>query len=276
MVASAAVERALGYPYPRPSSSFLFRPGRGARPFPCREWPGIEGLPDFLAHLRADGSPTNCAAWTPVLAIGSNASPQQLERKFPAAFFPNAIIPAIKGRLRDFDVAYAPLLSSYGSVTATLAHSPACTVEVFVTYLEASLLERMHATEGGYDLVMLDDVELELGNGEVLTRVAQYNHQRGTLCVPVGEGTPWPVALAEIPATGRAFPARTQREMQEVVHGFVGAEGEFGDPYVLENLEDDAVRKARVEALLEAARPFQYEKAVVQKTLGSMFDKQVK
>jgi len=274
MVASA-VERALGYPYPRPASSFLFRPGRGARPFPCKEWPGLGGLPDFLQHLGEEGSPSGCAAWTPVLAIGSNASPQQLERKFPVELFPDAIIPAIKGQLRDFDVAYAPLLSSYGSVTATLEHSPACTVEVFVTYLEASLLERMHATEGGYDLVTLDDVRLELGNGEVLTQVAQYNHQRGTLHVPVGD-EPGPVALAEIPAVGREFPARTQREMQEFVHGFLGAEGEFGDKYVLENLEDDDTRKARVETLLQAAKPFRYEKAVVQKTLGSMFDKQVK
>ena len=53
---------------------------------------------------------------TPVLAIGSNAAPQQLARKFPAERFPGGVlIPVVRAVLQGFDVVYAPLLASYGS-----------------------------------------------------------------------------------------------------------------------------------------------------------------
>lgn len=54
---------------------------------------------------------------TPVLAVGSNAAPAQLARKFPAKLFPNVVIPVLRCVLPDFDVVYAPLISSYGSCT---------------------------------------------------------------------------------------------------------------------------------------------------------------
>ena len=55
---------------------------------------------------------------TPVLAVGSNAAPTQLARKFPAELFPDGVvIPVLRCVLPDFDVVYAPLISSYGSCT---------------------------------------------------------------------------------------------------------------------------------------------------------------
>ena len=55
---------------------------------------------------------------TPVLAVGSNAAPAQLERKFPLEMFPDGVvIPVLRCVLPDFDVVYAPLISSYGSCT---------------------------------------------------------------------------------------------------------------------------------------------------------------
>lgn len=61
--------------------------------------------------------------WTPVLAIGSNAGPSQLARKFPADLFPHGVlIPALRAVLPDFDVVYAPLVSSYGSATGAELH----------------------------------------------------------------------------------------------------------------------------------------------------------
>ena len=55
---------------------------------------------------------------TPVLAVGSNAAPAQLERKFPLQMFPDGVvIPVLRCVLPDFDVVYAPLISSYGSCT---------------------------------------------------------------------------------------------------------------------------------------------------------------
>ena len=59
---------------------------------------------------------------TPVLAVGSNAAPAQLARKFPAEQFPDGVvIPVLRCVLPDFDVVYAPLISSYGSCTGALA-----------------------------------------------------------------------------------------------------------------------------------------------------------
>ena len=79
--------------------------------------------------------------------------------------------------LRGHDVCYAPLISSYGSVTATLheveeedetsssssSSSPPSSsaesetfVEVWVTFLSPDLLQRMHETEACYDLQRLD------------------------------------------------------------------------------------------------------------------------
>ena len=55
------------------------------------------------------------AGFTPVLALGSNAGPAQLARKF--ADLPHAAVPTLKAALTGFDVVYAPLVSSYGSVT---------------------------------------------------------------------------------------------------------------------------------------------------------------
>ena len=55
---------------------------------------------------------------TPVLAIGSNAGPEQLLRKYPPDMFPGGVlIPCMRCMLADFDVAFAPLISSYGSCT---------------------------------------------------------------------------------------------------------------------------------------------------------------
>lgn len=55
---------------------------------------------------------------TPVLAVGSNAAPAQLARKFPSKRFPDGVvIPILRCVLPDFDVVYAPLISSYGSCT---------------------------------------------------------------------------------------------------------------------------------------------------------------
>ena len=73
---------------------------------------------DLIERL---GIPWNAAdVRTPVLAIGSNAGPEQLLRKYPPDLFPRGVaIPCVRCMLLGFDVAFAPLLSSYGSCTGT-------------------------------------------------------------------------------------------------------------------------------------------------------------
>ena len=63
-----------------------------------------------------------------MLAIGSNAAPSQLERKFGGAVsgWPRlpAVVPCARLALAHHDVVYCPLISSYGSVPATLEVCP--------------------------------------------------------------------------------------------------------------------------------------------------------
>ena len=86
----------------------------------------------------------------PVLAIGSNASIEQLQRKYAPDVFPcgvtsGVVIPVIQSLLYDFDVCYAPLLTSYGSCAATLHHSGGTCSQIYITYLDKEQLIRMHA-----------------------------------------------------------------------------------------------------------------------------------
>ena len=226
-VSAEALDRALGYPYARPPSSFVWSwhrsdenddesdesPHGSVHCFDDRGWafekeeegggggrggrpPSAERLAEELrlplSSARALAAALECVFFeggeedgednamtmTPVLAIGSNAGPSQLARKFPRESFPAAAVPVLRAMLRGHDVCYAPLISSYGSVTATLheveeevepsssssssssskskSTTNTTSVEVWVTFLTPDLLRRMHETEACYDLQRLD------------------------------------------------------------------------------------------------------------------------
>ena len=109
------VEHAKAYPFYIPDHCYLYEEG------------GWRRLDDRL--FNADGR-------VPVLAAGSNQSPDQLARKY--GHMPGiGPIPAQRGRLHDFDVVYAAHLARYGSVPATFQHSPGTIVIVFVLWLTA-------------------------------------------------------------------------------------------------------------------------------------------
>ncbi|KAG2482859.1 hypothetical protein HYH03_018249 [Edaphochlamys debaryana] len=145
-------------------------------------------------------------------------------------------------------------MASYGSCTATLEPSPGTTVSIFVTYLTAELMERMHATEGGYNLVQLGGLAMHVaprgpasagaakdaGSGahagagrhmgagepcfELRSWAYQYNHKLGCIELPLAGGGGSPIAIAEIPATGRRFPAATQTQMLAALRVALGDE----------------------------------------------------
>ncbi|GMH41490.1 hypothetical protein BSKO_09400 [Bryopsis sp. KO-2023] len=306
---SERLERAKGYPYVRPSSSFVFVNGIAVT-FDDSAWRGVEHMREIAIKEEnkkpsckklgdlfdsmgvSEVVPTNESEYVKVLAIGSNAGPEQLHRKFPADVFPDGVvIPTVQGVLHDFDVVYAPLLSSYGSCTATLEYSPGASVGIFVTYLTDPLMERMNTTEGAYDLCELSDLDLDLGisleswrNGgkgtEKLNRIYQYNHQNGTLHMP---STGSPVALKAIAAHHRAFPELDQVEMLSLVKTTLSKEASNGraspvdlDDWMLEYLENEPIRIELVKKLSNLAQPFKYEKSEVLATLGDEFSKNTK
>jgi len=213
--------RALGYPYPRESGSFCWCDGR---------------VEPYLASRPAHT--------VPIVAYGSNASPQQLTRKFLDL---NGIeIPTARAKLLDQDVVYAAVFSHYGSVPATLAPSPGTAVEVWVQELCPRALARMDETEGvpefyvrspGFELVLED------GTRPDPSGIFSYLAVAGVLRL-TGE----PVALAEVPSSGRRFKALSQREIQGAIQARLGIDGSVGD-FVRENVADAALRRKRGKAL---------------------------
>lgn len=213
---------------------------------------------------------------TPVLAIGSNAGPEQLSRKFPNERFPEGVfIPVIQSVLEDFDVVYGPSIAGYGSLTATLEHSPGTAVGLFVTYLTTPLVNHMHDTERtNYHYCCLKNIKLHTGTNletrklqpcvNLVSCVNQYNHNAGTLYLETmladGKKVSSPVALAAIPSLNRTFPELTQTTMLAKLKGILGeTEPQDLDAWILSNIHDHSLRYSRVVKLKAKAKPFLYE-----------------
>jgi hypothetical protein len=273
---TSVVSRALGYPYKRPSSSFLYgSTGPGSwedisatisRAGSCRALlneSSEENLHPVLAGREAPLTSTRTA----ILAIGSNAAPGQLARKYQS---PGTLIPVLKAKLVGCDVVYTPLITSYGSIAATLissADTADTVVDVFVTMLDDAQRRRMHETEGGYHIACLLDVSSRLsiavdGTAEACSRwnwpscvpVYAYVSRRGVLNVDRS-----PIALAEISARHRRLPESNQRNVQGQVMRLLSVKRNSNTStssqeltgFTLENVKDDGLRQRRNDELIQ-------------------------
>ena len=186
---------AKSYPFAAPTQSYLFRGGAAAPSDPALS------APDCY-----DGR-------TAVIAHGSNRSPDQLLRKFGAS----AEIPVTRAWLADYDVVFSAHVTGYGSIAANLQYAPGVRACVFVTWLTAGQLTRMHETELGgenyfYGCLEGIDLALELGPLGGLREARVYLSTRG--CVAV-RGRP--LGLAAVEARGRTHAAYAQDGVQEEV-----------------------------------------------------------
>ena len=209
------VAHAKSYPFPIPSHGYLFDSG--------------------TYRALTDG-PVDVAGRTPVLAAGSNQSPEQLARKYKD-FAGDTVIPAERGQLVGFDVVYAAHFAGYGSVPATFQQAPGVSVTVFVLWLTDGQLDHMHKTEGNYSFDRIDatPLHLERPGGMVpggLDAAYVYSSRAG--CIG-REGVC--VALAEIPADGRQFDALTQSEIQAHVRDVLDP-GAGMDDFINRNIGD--------------------------------------
>jgi hypothetical protein len=187
----ALVRHAISYPFEIPGSSFVFNP--------------VTGGTTEMAH--ADMPETS--GRIPVLAIGSNAAPEQLKRKFSAGACGGKEIPAVRVTASGLDVAFAARVSGYGSVPATPVSIQGVSVQVHVTLLTEDQLEHMNATEGvghAYELREIPEVEvsMELDGRPLLT----YCALAGPLLV---EGEP--VAMEAVESSGRVLDAWSEVRM---------------------------------------------------------------
>lgn len=226
--------RAKSYPYAIPLRSYIVAGGSH------RELAADEPLPD-VSGRRA------------VLAVGSNQSPEQLLRKFND---PDCgPIPVIRARLAGFDVVYSAHVASYGSIPAMLVPSPGTVVTLFVNWLTRQEETRMHETElpsGNYNFGRLDGIDLRLDRGRTLTSAFVYSSRRGAL---VRDGHP--IALGEIMAEGRRWPALSQEEVQGHVRDRTDPDRNIDD-FIGDAIADKDVRRARIEAMMTDSLPFDY------------------
>ncbi|MGB0670829.1 MAG: hypothetical protein ACPGNT_04985 [Rhodospirillales bacterium] len=225
MTDDAAIARALGYPYNPPTDAFCLTDGT------LTPLPYLESVQD---------------RW-PVIAAGSNQSPEQLTRKFDGQGL--GPVYAVPAWLSHYDCVYSAHITAYGSIPATLWLSPGTRVRIFLLWLDEAQLTRLHATEAlghNYDYGDLSGLTLEPAIGPAPTWAGAYLSLAGALA-PDGE----PFALAEIPAEGRRFPALGQRDIQAKVRALL-REGEE-EPFIRENIASSEKRAKRRAALADHA-----------------------
>ncbi|MCR9214826.1 MAG: hypothetical protein NXI13_14005 [Proteobacteria bacterium] len=229
MLEDDRIARALGYPYARPEDSYLFTEGKDL-PLP-QDY-------DFEDRL-------------PVLACGSNGSPEQLCRKYGAS--DKVKIPVTAARLTDIACTYSAHFSSYGSMAATLNSFPGSVSSVHIIWLTEAELTRMHETEAlgmNYCFAELQEVSLECERSGPIDRIHAYVSLRGGYLL---EGEPVP--LAGIPCEGLSQKALDQKEIQSIVNSRI-AQHMTLDDFILQNIEDAGIRRARTKILAKTARKF--------------------
>lgn len=208
----AIVQFALSYPFARPTTSFIFHNGE-VSPLPA-------GFKPPQGH-RA------------VLAIGSNAAPEQLRRKYTKP----VTIPVLAIETHGLDVVYTAHISRYGSVPATVVASPDTVTQMFATFLDADALRRMHETEGGYLLCRLRQTQFQRivwkDDIPIPDQVYVYVCANGALVAPNS-----PVALSEIVATQRRFRSLTQPEIMRVMADVTGFAEESVEQFIIRNTRD--------------------------------------
>jgi hypothetical protein len=237
---SPTVVHAKAYPFPIPENSYVIEK-KG-----YREIAEGEALPDL-------------SGLTPVLACGSNQSPEQLARKFDN--LGEHPIPVLKVRVKDFDAVHSPHFSAYGSIPATLHYHVGVETTLFTNWLNDEQLNRMHETEvsaENYHYVRLDDVAIDIAFGQRLTSVHAYISSRGALC---HDGKP--LGLAAVPSTGRLWPVVSQDGVQTLARDRL-APGTALAAFITENVDNADTRRARIKQLEQDALPFGYPATRIQ------------
>lgn len=261
--AAEAVARAKQYPFDLPKHSYVLVNGAVV---PLRAFDmaavgdslvGDDAGPLSLAHwLSAKGRSTAglSARRHPVLAIGSNVSPEQLARKF-RGLGGELVIPVVRARMFDFDVVYSAHFARYGSIPAALQYAPGGVVTVFLNFLTDHQLPIMHASESvgrNYAFARLKSVRVGTFGGESLEELDCYLSEYGCFCYEHQ-----PIGLSAIESAGTLFPRMDEAEVLDLSRRLLAPDKAL-DPFILENIKDGALRARRTRALARYAQPFAY------------------
>ena len=240
---------ALSYPFPRPRTPFVFLDGatwpllrtegrfgdwtiaRPAGPVRLEDAAGAARVAAFEAGQYHAGA-----------AVGSNAAPAQLRRKF-ADHLDDVLIVVIRVTIPDHVIAYANRIAAYGSIPATLTPMSGGAAPVWATLLSARDYAIMNATEDRgavYDGVPVSPIHIP----EAVTRPFEaYACLTGAL----------PLLVDAFASTGASWPVGGQWEAQSAAIAALGLSLSV-DRFVLENTADPALRAAR-DLALSRTRP---------------------
>lgn len=232
---------ALAYPFPRPEKAFVFLDGR--------TWPitstlgrsvsdwrvdGPEGEQSFAEAVGADRAALfDRGDYHAVVAVGSNAAPAQLRRKF-AEHLNDVVIPVIRVTIPDHAVAFARRLAVYGSVPATLIEEAGAQVHVYATLLTSRDYAVMNATEDKGEVYGAMPAPVADAPQAVQRPFEAYTALAGHL----------PLRPREFETHGSALPAGGQWEAQELAMDRLGHEGAV-DQFVLETTASPEVWRER-------------------------------
>jgi hypothetical protein len=239
--------RAVDYPWARPAGPYLLQ---GAV---------VEPLADLGTAQREriiDRFSSAAGGRLPLLAFGSNAAPEVLERKFAhfAAESDRAVL-VLTGRLHDFDVGVAPQPTMYGSMPATLFPSPGTAFQAALLWVTPAQFTQLAWSEITYRLGRLRtrfDVD---ESGQSFDEVLAFASRFGIFC-PEGD----PVALAAIPATSRTANSLTQEQLLAAAAALAIEPGATAEMLVRAIFEDTAQITSRiVERVHSSSLPFASE-----------------
>lgn len=198
----AALEKALSYPYDRPTSSYLLRDD------------SVDLLAETSPSERKELVKTFTADRHPILAFGGNAAPTWLTTKF--AHFPDPedrTVLVLAGELHDVDVGASASPSPFGNMPGTLFASPGTAVRAAMVWCTTTQLTQLTWSEVPYRLGRLEEAVFVMDEANIsVEQVFAYVSRYGAFCVD-GE----PIALGAIPAARRTARAFTQEELLDLV-----------------------------------------------------------
>jgi hypothetical protein len=198
---AADAKRALGYPWKRPAGSYVVREKQVALLEEMDEGARVALVEEFATDRY------------PLVAFGANGAPSRLIERFSDFQDPadrGALV--LTGDLHEVDVGANATPSIMGTVPGALFASPGTSVRASVLWLTAPQLAKLTKAELGYRLGRLERAHFAMD--EALVEVEDlfaYVSRGGALQI---EGEP--IALAAVPATGRAARAMTQAELLEL------------------------------------------------------------
>lgn len=244
------VSWALAYPFDVPDGSFLYVNGSVFHfdEHRVETWRDgrvmVEDRPDQIRDVLTRYEITDEqieSPRVPVIACGSNASPQRLKQKYDRDL-PGSVVPTFRVTLTNYSVVFAAKFTEYGSVPATLAHTPGSTSQVYINLLTPAQLQVMDGTETlgcSYDRPILDDAGVEAEDGFQFSKVHAYISRHGCF-TPHGQ----PVSLSGVKSDGHSFPVMEQTAVQQVAKRLLDSSLSLED-FVYENISNEPLRRER-------------------------------